>query len=106
MDEIENLEALSNILTEISANPYDLSLHVKHIELAKSDEMEEQEDSARQMFTAYWLAGDEVWLPLLEVKMCKGVDTLDEAKEMNELFEKAEDDYLCMSLLFHHDFRL
>ena len=95
MDETQTLEALSNLLTEISSNPYDIALHAKHIKLSVESGSEEQVNAARQMMTGFWPAGDEVWLPLINSRIQQGVDTLDDVMEVIGLFEIAEEDYLC-----------
>ena len=98
MDEAESLEALSNILTSISENPYDFSLHVQHINVAETlgEDQQDQALSAREMMTGFWAAGEEVWFPLINAK--KGavdLDTEEGVAEVLEVYEKAEDDYLC-----------
>ena len=96
MDETQSLEALSELLTKISENPYDLSLHAQHIQLAAASGMDDQLAAARQMLTAFWPAGDEIWLPMIENQIEKGVDSPEKVLEVLALFQSAEDDYLCM----------
>lgn len=98
MDEEQNLEALSKILTDLSSNPYDLSLHVQHIKLTSLPGLEDEANSARQMLTGFWPAGDHVWVPLIDAKIKEGVDSVEAALEVMVLFETAENDYLCMFL--------
>ena len=96
MDETEALEALSNLLTDLAAHPYDLSLHVQHVNLATSTGLEEQVQAAREMLTNYWAAGDEIWLPLIENKeKSVDLDTDEGLQDVLELYEQAENDYLC-----------
>jgi hypothetical protein len=98
MDEAESLEALSNILTSISETPYDFSLHVQHINVAETlgEGQQEQALSAREMMTGFWAAGEEVWLPLINAKKASvDLDTEEGVAEVLEVYEKAEDDYLC-----------
>lgn len=95
MDDSESLEALSNVLNEISSNPYDIALHRKHIQLSAAND-EDQANSARQMMTGFWPAGDEIWLPLITSRIQQGVDTLDDVLDVLAQFQKAEGDYLCM----------
>lgn len=101
MDESTSLEALADLLTQISENPYDISLHAKHIQLASASGMEDQLVAARQMLTAYWPAGDEVWLPTIESRIQKGADTFEDTLEILALFQTAEEDYLCTSYTLH-----
>ena len=98
MDEAESLEALSNILTSISETPYDFSLHVQHINVAETlgEGQQDQALSAREMMTGFWAAGEEVWFPLINAKKASvDLDTEEGVAEVLELYEKAEDDYLC-----------
>ncbi|KAH8114308.1 hypothetical protein DFH11DRAFT_1593741 [Phellopilus nigrolimitatus] len=102
MDESQSLEVLSDVLTQISANPYDLTLHARHIQLASVSGMDDQLNAARQMLTGFWPAGDEVWLPMIEARMQKGMDILDDVLEILALFQTAEEDYLSIPLLQKH----
>ena len=98
MDEAESLEALSNILTSISETPYDFSLHIQHINVAEAlgEDQQDQALSAREMMTGFWAAGEEVWFPLINAKKASvDLDTEEGVAEVLELYEKAEDDYLC-----------
>lgn len=104
MDESDALEALSNLLTEIAENPYDFSLHAQHLKLASSSELAdaEQLDSAREMMSSYFAAGDELWIALVEgkEKALKGEDgemsgTMEEMQDVLQTYERAEKDYLC-----------
>jgi len=100
MDEVESLEALSNILTSISETPYDFSLHVQHINVAETlgEGQQDQALSAREMMTGFWAAGEEVWSPLIDAKKAAvDLDTEEGVAEVLEVYEKAEDDYLCES---------
>jgi hypothetical protein len=100
MDEVESLEALSNILTSISETPYDFSLHVQHISIAETlgEGQQEQALSAREMMTGFWAAGEEVWFPLIDAKKAVvDLDTEEGVAEVLDVYEKAEDDYLCES---------
>ena len=103
MDEVEALEALSNILTSISETPYDLSLHVQHIGVAETlgEGQQGQALAAREMMTGFWAAGEEVWFPLIDAKKAAvDLDTEEGVAEVLEVYEKAEDDYLCESRAF------
>ncbi|KLO06957.1 hypothetical protein SCHPADRAFT_670625 [Schizopora paradoxa] len=102
MDDEQKLEALSKILTELSSNPYDLSLHVQHIKLTSLPGLEDEANSARQMLTGFWPAGDEIWMPLIDAKIKEGVDTVEAALEVLVMFETAESDYLSIPLLQKH----
>ncbi|KAI0308590.1 hypothetical protein OF83DRAFT_1073257 [Amylostereum chailletii] len=96
MDEAQTLEALSDVLTALSENVYDISLHAQHINLAQAAGIEEQAQTAREMMTTYWAAGDEVWMPLIDAKLkAVDVDSISDAEQVRKLFDKAEGDYLC-----------
>jgi squamous cell carcinoma antigen recognized by T-cells 3 len=99
MEENESLEALSNLLTALSENPYELPLHAQHIRLADASGDPEQVITAREMMTAYWPAGDEVWLPLLQAKrQSVRLETAEGIDEMLAMYSAAEDDYFCKKL--------
>ena len=102
MEEADALEALSNTLTLLTEDPYDITLHAQHVRLARASGMEDQLESALDMVTSFWAAGSYVWLPVLDVKM-KGLD-LDKAEDVQTLFalfERAEEDYLCECCLLN-----
>ncbi|KAK7469083.1 Splicing factor [Stygiomarasmius scandens] len=106
MDEQQSLEALANILNELSEKPFDFSLHAKHVRLTKSEafkDMEAEAVSALEMFTNYFAAGDEVWLDLLDAKE-RSVDlsTVNGAQEVLALYERAEEDHLSIPILKQH----
>ena len=96
MDEAQALEAVANILGEILSKPLDLSLHLRHIELARTLDDLESQLTAFQMVSEFLAVGDEVWLPYLDAK-AKSVDleTEDGVEELLQLYEKAEGDSLC-----------
>ena len=92
-DVSEQLEALSNLLTQLESSPYDISLHAQHIQLSTQLGMNENE--AREMFTRFWPAGDDVWLPMIEHRIKDGINSVNEAKAVLELFTVAEFDFSC-----------
>ena len=105
MDEAESLEALSNILTSISENPYNFSLHVQHINVAEAlgDGQQDQALSARDLMTGFWAAGDEIWFPLINAKKASvDLDDEDGVADVLEVYEKAEEDYLCEPDFLQH----
>ena len=99
VEDVESLDSLSEILTAISENPYDISLHAKHIQLALKYGQEDQANEARRLMTMFWAASDDVWLPLMEHRLQQGQDTVQDALEIHELLQRAENDYLCTSIL-------
>ncbi|KAL4250529.1 hypothetical protein ABKN59_002266 [Abortiporus biennis] len=103
MDEADALEALSNVLSQLTANPYDIALHAENVRIATQTGMEDQLESALEMVTTFWAAGDRVWLPLIDLKL-KSVDigTVEGCLTMLELFERAERDYLSIPILRKH----
>ncbi|KAI0338891.1 hypothetical protein BDW22DRAFT_1409299 [Trametopsis cervina] len=103
MDEIAALEALANNLALITDNPYDLSLHIQNVRLGRDTGMDDQVEAALDMVVTYWASGEEVWLPLIDMKL-KSVD-LDSAEGLEavlELFERAESDYMSIPVLKRH----
>lgn len=95
---MESLEALDNILSEISAKPLHLSLHLRHIELAKTLEDLDFQITAFQTLTQFLAVGDEIWLPYIEAKeKTLDLDTAEGVEELLQLYERAEEDYLCRS---------
>ena len=92
----EGLDALANLLTELSANSFDINLHVQHINLARSLHMDAQVLIAQEMASSYLAVGDAVWLPLINAKM-SSADLEDPAHllEVLEMYARAESDYLC-----------
>lgn len=96
MNEADALEALSSILERITENPYDLALHAEHIRISRATGMEDQVESALEMMTAFWAAGEDVWLPLIQRKIAAAnLDTLQDLQGILDLFARAEQDYLC-----------
>lgn len=93
----DGLDALANLLTELSVNSFDINLHVQHINLARSLDMDEQVFVAREMATSYLAVGDDVWLPLIDAKMSSAnpENPIDISMEVLELYARAEADYLC-----------
>ncbi|KAF9242560.1 hypothetical protein BU15DRAFT_86759 [Melanogaster broomeanus] len=100
----DNLDALANLLTELSVNSFDIRLHVQHINLARSlPEMESQVTVAQEMAANYLAVGDEVWLPLIEAKVASAdLDNPADALEVLDLHTRAEGDYLSIPILQKH----
>ncbi|KAG2010078.1 RNA-binding protein Prp24 [Coprinopsis cinerea AmutBmut pab1-1] len=103
MDDTQSLEAVSDILNQISEKPLDIGLHLRHIELAnKLDDLESQL-SAFQMMADFVAVGDEVWLPLIEARETSvDLETEEGVAELLQLFERAESDYLSIPILQKH----
>lgn len=106
--ESKSLDALSNILDSLSQNPFDISLHVQHINLAQTLESSDPTHlhAAREMLVAQFPATDDVWMLLIKSKE-ESVD-LNDAEgilDLVELYSKAEADYLCELLLVRHNHR-
>ncbi|KAL5482584.1 PRP24 [Sanghuangporus weigelae] len=103
MDESQSLEALSNILTQINENPFDLSLYAQYLNLALSSGVDDQDIMpVRQMLTMCWPAGDDVWLSMIGARIREGIDSLEDTMEVLNLFQTAEDDYFSLTLLQKH----
>ena len=96
MNEADSLEALSGVLERLTENPYDISLHAEHIRIARATGMDDQVDSALEMMTAFWAAGDYAWLPLIEHKIAgSNLESPEDLQGILDLFSRAEQDYLC-----------
>ncbi|EJF56678.1 RNA-binding protein Prp24 [Dichomitus squalens LYAD-421 SS1] len=103
MNEADSLEALSAILERLTENPYDISLHAEHIRIAHATGMDGQAGSALEMVTAFWAAGDYVWLPLIEHKIAgSNLETPEDLQSILDLFSRAEQDYLSIPILQKH----
>ena len=96
MEEAQALEAVVNVLTSLSDDPYNISLHAQHVQLARATEGEEQLEVAFDTLTQFWAAGDYAWIPMIDMRMKKAdMDSAEGLQSVLALFEKAEDDYLC-----------
>ncbi|KAI0357377.1 RNA-binding protein Prp24 [Trametes cingulata] len=103
MNEADSLEALSGILERLTENPYDISLHAEHIRIAQSTHMDDQVDSALEMMTAFWAAGEEVWLPLIQRKLEQSnLESPEDLRAILDVFSRAEQDYLSIPILQKH----
>ncbi|KAH9925424.1 RNA-binding protein Prp24 [Epithele typhae] len=103
MNEADALDALATVLGRIADDPYNLTLHVEHILLARATNMDEQIDSALDMVTAYWATSDAVWLPILERKIAASdLQSADDLQATLDLFVRAEGDYLSIPILQKH----
>lgn len=97
MDESESLDALEGIISKLSESPYDLSLHVQHIRMAQSTP--DLLLPALEMYRTCFAAGEEAWLPLISAKqdvLDLDVSPKEAIDEVLQLYESAEQDYLCM----------
>lgn len=97
MDEAKTLDALANVLNDISEKPYDFSLHVQHISLARSLQgMESELQSAIEMMSNFYSVGGDLWLELIEHKKASlDLGTVDGVAELLAVYERAESDYTC-----------
>jgi hypothetical protein len=96
MDEEQALEALSKVISALSENPFDLSLHAQHIQLAAAAGMDDQVHEARETLTTYYACGDDVWLSLIEDKRnAIDMNSVEGALSVLQAYERAEGDYLC-----------
>jgi squamous cell carcinoma antigen recognized by T-cells 3 len=100
MDDSHSLDALANILNDVAEKPYDAPTHARHIQLTQSLEgMESEITSAMEMMTQFLAAGEEVWLPLISIKMQElNLDTEEGVVELLALYRRAESDYMCALL--------
>lgn len=94
----DSLNALSNILSQIAEQPYNVTLHLQHIHLAQSNPgLDTELKSAMEMMTEFLAADPEhVWLPLVKQKeFSVDLETASGVEELLALYERAEKDYLC-----------
>lgn len=92
----DGLDALANLLTELSVNSFDINLHVQHINLARSFDMDGQVLVAQEMAASYLAVGDDVWLPLIEAKTSSAnLENPADVLEVLDMYARAEADYLC-----------
>ncbi|EIW80918.1 hypothetical protein CONPUDRAFT_103939 [Coniophora puteana RWD-64-598 SS2] len=104
MDEAALLDTLANTLNDLSATPYDVSLHAQHIRIARSlPEMEAQVLSAHEMAANSLAVGEHIWIYILDEKAGQiDLDTPSGVMEMLALYEQAENDFLSISILQKH----
>ncbi|KAK0503883.1 hypothetical protein EDD18DRAFT_1411611 [Armillaria luteobubalina] len=104
MDEAKTLDALANVLNDISEKPYDFSLHVRHISLARSLQgMESEFQSAIEMMSNFYSVGGDLWLELIELKKASlDLGTVDGVAKLLAVYERAESDYTSIPLLKSH----
>ena len=95
MDEVDNLEALSNVLERLTENPYDPFLHAEHIRIAQATGMQDQVESAVEMMSAYWALNDQIWMLVIQPKLESAHESVENIKSLLGLFQRAEEDYLC-----------
>lgn len=103
MDESAALDALADMLTRLSTNPYNVDLHVQHIRLAKSMEDKDQLLVALEMAANYVATPDDIWLLLIDAKTAASdINTPEGALEVLGVYSKAESDYMSLSILQKH----
>lgn len=101
MDEVRSLDALAKLLNDLSERPYDINLHIQHLQLAKSLEgMESQITSACEMLVDFLAAGEQVWFILIDAKeKLVNLETQEGVEELLALYSRAESDYLCTCII-------
>ncbi|KAK0221961.1 hypothetical protein IW262DRAFT_1448129 [Armillaria fumosa] len=104
MDEAMTLDALANVLNDISEKPYDFFLHARHISLARSlQAMESEFQSAIEMMSNFYSIEGDLWLELIELKKASlDLGTVDGVAELLVVYERAESDYTSIPLLKSH----
>lgn len=93
-DQDDALAALSDVLNQITAKPYNVELHKLNIRTAEDAGLEDEAAAAREMLTVFLPATEDVWLPIIEKKEKEG-DTMEAILEVLEYYKTAENDYLC-----------
>ena len=101
MDETQSLDALANVLTQLEAKPFDLALHATHIRLTQTLGVAQDTQSAMELMTSYFAAGEDVWLALIKAKEAAlDLDSANGVEELLALYKRAEGDYLCAPRVF------
>ncbi|KAG9315935.1 hypothetical protein JVU11DRAFT_3587 [Chiua virens] len=100
----DGLDALADLLTELSVNAFDINLHLRHINLARSlPDMDAQVLVAQEMAASYLAVGEDVWLPLIHAKLSSAnIEDPAGVLEVLELYARAENDYLSIPILQSH----
>lgn len=98
------LDALAQVLSELSERPYDIALHSRHIRIAQSLEDNQTEvQSALEMFVQFLAAGEDAWLELIKAKEASvDLGTVEGVQELLALYSRAEADYLSIPILQKH----
>jgi hypothetical protein len=99
MDEIQTLDTLAGILSELSDRPYDLALHGEHIALAQDHQLGDQLEVAHSMLVGVYAVDEDTWTSMIvHRKSQEDSTTMAGVQRVLETYQRAEDDYLCMSL--------
>ncbi|KAG9040601.1 Splicing factor [Tulasnella sp. UAMH 9824] len=104
-ESIQALEALPEALTAVQETPLAFKLHYRAIKLIWATAMDDQIQAARINLTNHLAVGDDIWIPLLEsmVGQTTGLDPqIDAFIDVEEMFMKAERDYLSIPILKLH----
>ncbi|KAG8941856.1 Splicing factor, partial [Tulasnella sp. 408] len=102
---MQALEALPGALTAVQETPLAFKLHYRAIGLIWATAMDDQIQAARINLTNHLAAGDDIWIPLLEsmIGQTTGPDPeIDAFIDVEEMFMKAERDYLSIPILKLH----
>ena len=99
MEDSQSLDALENIMNDVGERPFDIAIHIRHIQLAQSIQgMEAEALAARELMSQCLAVGDAVWMPLLDAKeQMVDLDTEEGVQELLALYARAEADYFCKS---------
>lgn len=100
----ESLNALGDVLSQIAEQPFHVALHIQHIRIAGSQpDLGAELKSALEMMTEFLAADPEhVWLPLIKQREASlDSESSLELEGFLELYERAENDYLCKWTVQH-----
>ncbi|CAK5284383.1 unnamed protein product [Mycena citricolor] len=102
--EVARMDALATILSQIETSPFDLSLHVRHIQLTTSSEgMGEDALAAMELLSSFFAVSEDIWMALISAKEnSMSMDVRENVEELLALYERAENDYLSISILYRH----
>ncbi|KAF9454778.1 hypothetical protein P691DRAFT_716623 [Macrolepiota fuliginosa MF-IS2] len=101
----DSLKALGDILSQIAEQPYNVALHIQHIQVAQSSlGLDSELKSAMEMMSEFLAVDPEhIWLPLIRQKEASvDLDTADGVEELLAFYDRAERDYFSIPLLQKH----
>ncbi|KZV80119.1 hypothetical protein EXIGLDRAFT_845875 [Exidia glandulosa HHB12029] len=96
------LSQLSSLMEQITQKQGSIALHAQNIQLAVNAGLDDEANGARELMTMFVATPADVWLPFLAAKENELADTMDGVKEIHELYQRAEQDYLSIPLLIKH----
>jgi tetratricopeptide (TPR) repeat protein len=97
----DSTAALDKCLDQIQKRPYDLSLHLKHLQLAEEAKDRETLDNARELLSQFFALTPSQWLAWLTDELALP-QTEDNVQSALMLFERAEREVLSIEICYRH----